>query len=303
MKIASASVPVYSKDGGRLIGQLECGEGALVLSESGAGAVIAYIMGLVKKQDCAHLVEQDEWSRTADEVDKFLAYAASQTGCLYVSGGQGQKMTPALIRKLEKGDSNYKRALKTYEKNLKANRPLTGYDCSGLIIAYLLGNKLITRDLTAHGIYYTICDRLDKDDICGGDLVFKKKTTSSRIYHAGIYMGDGTVVQAKGRDYGVVREPFSATGWNRFGRLKVFANGRNIPNFTRVLKKVNPRMMGDDIREAQKALLSKGHDPKGIDGAFGPNTEKAVISFQKAANLKADGIITRDVWDRLMMLV
>lgn len=300
MKVAAARVPVYSENGKKLIGQLECGEGALVVSECGEGAVIAYMLGLVKKQDCANLVEEGEWKNTADEVNRFLTYAAAQKGCLYVSGGQGQKMTPALIRKLEKNDSDYKRALNKYEKHVKAGGPLVGYDCSGLIIAYLLGNKLISRDLTAHGIYHTICESLGKGDICGGDLVFKKKTASSRIYHTGVYMGDGTVVHAKGRDYGVVRESLGATGWNKYGRLKVFANGRSAPEFARVLKKVNPRMRGDDIREAQKALLLKGHDPKGIDGAFGPKTEKAVTSFQTVAGVKADGIITKDVWDRLI---
>jgi peptidoglycan hydrolase-like protein with peptidoglycan-binding domain len=59
-------------------------------------------------------------------------------------------------------------------------------------------------------------------------------------------------------------------------------------------------MCGDDVREVQKALVAKGHDPKGIDAAFGPRTEKAVISFQKSAGVKADGIVTRDVWDKLI---
>ncbi len=300
MKIAAARIPVYSEDASKLIGRLECGESALVLSQTETGAVIAYILVLIKKKDCAHLVDAQEWEKAAGEIVKFLAYSASRTGCLYVSGAQGQKMTPALIRKLEKDDSNYKRALSAYEKHLKSGGPLTGYDCSGLVIAYLLDNRYVDRDLTANGIYYTICDAIGKNDLCAGDLVFKKYTTSSRIYHCGIYMGDGTVVHAKGRDWGVVREPFNKTAWNRFGRLKVFAKAKVIPGFTRTLKRVSPVMRGDDVREAQKALTLKGHDPKGIDGAFGPNTEKAVISFQKAQCIKADGIVTRDVWDRLI---
>lgn len=300
MKIAAADLPVYSNDGSKLIGQIKCGQSVTELSENSSGSVIAYITGLIKKQDCPLLVDAEEWNKTACEIDKFLAYAASRVGCLYVSGAQGQSMSPELIRKLEKNDSNYKRAIAHYNKHVKSGETLIGYDCSGLIIAYLLGNKLAERDLTANGIFYTICDPVSKDELRGGDLVFKKYLTGSRIYHAGVYMGDGTAVHAKGRDYGVVREALSKTGWNRFGRLKVFAGGKSAAVFSRVLKKTSPYMRGDDIREAQEALLGHGHDPNGADGVFGPKTERAVLSFQKAAGLKEDGQVGREMWDRLV---
>ncbi len=300
MKTAAANVPIYSSDGSKLIGQLECGQDALVLSEGDAGTMIAYILGLVKKQDAAALVDAEEWNSTAGEIDRFLAYAASRTGCLYVSGGQGQAMDPALIRKLEKDDSNYKRALASYNRHVSAGTSVLGYDCSGLIVAYLLGNRLTDRDLTANGIFYTICDEIDKDDLRGGDLVFKKYLASSKIYHCGVYMGDGSVVHAKGRDYGVVREPLSAAGWNRYGRLKTFANGRSVPALTRQLKRTSPTMRGDDIREVQQALIAKGFDPKGVDGSYGPNTQKAVTAFQKAVGIKVDGIVGPETWGKLM---
>lgn len=300
MKIAAAGVPVYSRDGTKLIGQLECGQDVFVLSQNDNGSVIAYVQGLIRKQDNAMLVDAAEWEKAAGEIEKFLAYAASRTGCLYVSGAQGQMMTPALIRRLEQDDSNYKRALAHYNKHVENGETLAAYDCSGLIIAYMLSNKLITRDLTANGIYYTLCDPIDESGLRGGDLVFKKYVTNSRIYHTGIYMGDGTVVHAKGRDYGVVREALSTAGWNRFGRLKVFASGKSVPAFSRVLKKTSPYMRGDDVRELQQALLGKGHDPKGIDGVFGSKTENAVMSFQKAEGMKEDGVVSRETWDRLM---
>ncbi|MGE5495106.1 MAG: peptidoglycan-binding protein [Burkholderiales bacterium] len=300
MKIAAAKVPVYSSDGSKLIGQLECGQDAIVLSETDAGTVIAYILGLVKKQDAGALVDAEEWDRTAGEIDRFLAYAASRVGCLYVSGGQGQAMTPELIRKLEKDDSNYRRALASYNRHASSGASVLGYDCSGLVVAYLLGNKLIDRDLTANGIYYTICDPISEADIRAGDLVFKKYLTSSKIYHCGVYMGDGSVVHAKGRDYGVVRETLSAAGWNRYGRLKIFAGGRSVPTLSRQLKRTSPTMRGDDVREVQQALVAKGFDPKGVDGLYGPNTQKAVIAFQKAAGIKVDGIVGPETWGKLM---
>jgi hypothetical protein len=153
---------------------------------------------------------------------EFVTYANGQVGCLYVWGAQGQVMTPALIKKLENSDKNYKRALAAYNDHVKKKLTLIAYDCSGLVVKYLLDNRLIGHDTTANGLYFDQCNPISKSDLQPGDLVFKKYLTKNQMYHVGIYVGGGYVVHAKGRDDGVVREKLSATGWNRFGRLKVF---------------------------------------------------------------------------------
>lgn len=214
-------------------------------------------------------------------------YADTQVGCLYVSGGQGQKLTPALIRKLEKRDSDYKRALKMYEKHAKAGESLVGYDCSGLIICYLLGNKLIARDYNANGIYYSLCAPIDRKELKTGDLVFKKKLTSSEVYHTGIYMGGGMVVHAKGRDYGVVREKLSAAGWNRYGRLKVYSE-ESEDEIMDLLKSGSK----DAIARGQKSLAFlgyKGDMDEAKYGAAGDKTRKSVNAYKKAHGLSQDG--------------
>jgi len=45
------------------------------------------------------------------------------------------------------------------------------------------------------------------------------------------------------------------------------------------------------VKTLQMKLTSLGYSTKGIDGIFGPNTEKAVRRFQKAHHLQADGIV------------
>ncbi|MGM0904680.1 MAG: peptidoglycan-binding protein [Bacillota bacterium] len=55
-----------------------------------------------------------------------------------------------------------------------------------------------------------------------------------------------------------------------------------------VLKK---GMKGAEVRKLQQDLTNKGYSTKGIDGIFGSNTETAVKKFQKANNIKADGIV------------
>ncbi len=47
---------------------------------------------------------------------------------------------------------------------------------------------------------------------------------------------------------------------------------------------------GPEVEELQKALNAKGAALK-EDGDFGPATESAVIAFQKAVGLNADGIV------------
>lgn len=44
----------------------------------------------------------------------------------------------------------------------------------------------------------------------------------------------------------------------------------------------------------QRALLSAGYDPGPIDGTYGEQTEEAVIAFQEANDLDADGVVGPD---------
>ena len=64
---------------------------------------------------------------------------------------------------------------------------------------------------------------------------------------------------------------------------------------------------GPTVRELQKILTSVAKlednlelDPKGIDGDFGDNTEKAVKAFQKYRNLPASGKVDAATWKELV---
>lgn len=47
---------------------------------------------------------------------------------------------------------------------------------------------------------------------------------------------------------------------------------------------------GPDVLTLQTTLKQLGFDPNGVDGTFGPGTEAALIAFQTAKGLAADGI-------------
>ena len=57
----------------------------------------------------------------------------------------------------------------------------------------------------------------------------------------------------------------------------------------RLLYLRSPMIRGDDVAELQRALGALGFDAGRVDGIFGPNTEGAVLDFQRNVGLPADG--------------
>ncbi len=299
MRVATKTLTVYGTDCKSVIGTLCCGDAVRVVEQTNKGAFISYITGFIKAEDLGALLTAEEWERTVDEKSKFLSFIAAQVGALYVRGAQGQLMTPELIKKMEDTEANIKRVMARYENNVKKGLSLLGYDCSGLIVAHLISAGLIGKDKTANGLYRDECCDIAKEALCAGDLVFKKEAASTRMHHVGVYMGDGTVVHAKGRDYGVIRNKLSSEKWNRFGRLICFGGAAEAGYYRLIKYTGRPYQKGGDVLAVQKALEDFGFDTGGIDGLYGPKTKKAVKAFQAAKGLAVDGIVGPVTWAAL----
>jgi peptidoglycan hydrolase-like protein with peptidoglycan-binding domain len=56
---------------------------------------------------------------------------------------------------------------------------------------------------------------------------------------------------------------------------------------------------GTDVSRLQQALVDRGFDPRGVDGAFGNNTKAAVMAFQRAQGIQVDGVVGPDTARRL----
>lgn len=56
---------------------------------------------------------------------------------------------------------------------------------------------------------------------------------------------------------------------------------------------------GAEVETLQRALVKHGFDPAGIDGQFGPGTRAAVVQFQRAKGLAADGVVGAGTWRAL----
>ena len=76
--------------------------------------------------------------------------------------------------------------------------------------------------MSSRGLYSS-CEKLnDRSQLAPGDLLFRHN--GKRIHHVGAYIGCGLVIEAMGRDDGVVLNCLDSNGagyWNRYGRLPV----------------------------------------------------------------------------------
>lgn len=163
--------------------------------------------------------------KITDKISK-LANDEVKNNSLYLWGGQGEsveKTTPAKIQTMETSNANAARVLKCLANkiNVGCNMKKAKYfDCSGLVVDILRQLEIISKDAdyTADGIYKKLCDPILKDQMKRGDLVFISK--SGKMTHVGIYDGLDMVIEAAGRDLGVVRRGISKNTWNTYGRIK-----------------------------------------------------------------------------------
>ena len=114
--------------------------------------------------------------------------------------------------------------------------------------------------------------------------------------HVGYTVGGGYAVEWRGFSYGCVKTKISGRGWKYWYKLPFidYNDGANAVTPTeaalgsRLLQK---GMSGSDVKALQELLMQLGYElPKyGADSDYGTETEAAVIAFQKAEGLEADG--------------
>ena len=147
-------------------------------------------------------------------LEKFLYYLtkAAKRHDPYIWGAQGEKvkrLTKTQIKNMETSETNYERVMQ-YIAMLISFRWLTkrvrAFDCSGLVCFYLVkvGREGKDFDMTA--------DNLAKRYPLSSEL--KPGMLLHRSGHIAVYMGHSHLIEAKGRDYGVVVSPFIKSEWD-----------------------------------------------------------------------------------------
>jgi peptidoglycan hydrolase-like protein with peptidoglycan-binding domain len=71
------------------------------------------------------------------------------------------------------------------------------------------------------------------------------------------------------------------------------------PSVSGPLRLNRPYMRGSVVREVQEALVAQGYDVGGVDGSFGPGTDRALRAFQADNSLTPDGVVDDETALRL----
>lgn len=117
-----------------------------------------------------------------------------------------------------------------------------------------------------------------------------------RMTHAGVSVGGGWEVDARGHAYGVVRRRIADTSFTHWARLAVgedAGTGESAQPQTPAVRTLRRGMTGEDVRALQSRLLEMGFGvgKAGADGVFGRGTQAAVRRLQKRYALAADGVV------------
>ena len=168
--------------------------------------------------------------------EEFIAFLHEQVEnhSIYVWGAQGQGkevITESWIRQRETSTGNSKRAIAFWKKQTSAGygAVLRAFDCSGLGMYWLQNVKGLSKtDRSADGMLRQ-CNAITRAEVTRGDWVFRvyqSGANKGKAYHIGFVVDDTqTVIEAKGRDDGVVMRRLTASGsgyWNAYGRPTVY---------------------------------------------------------------------------------
>lgn len=181
-------------------------------------------------------------------------------------------------------------------------------DCSGLFtwafkrlggMMYHGTNTMWAKWCTDKGALTTATRKTIKP----GTAVFKMRGESD-YYHVGLYIGNGEVIEAQSTQNGVVKSKL--TKWSYWGELKGVSYAEDTkPETPTVLPEVGDYrvikwgMRGDDVKTLQEMLIALGYELSAT-GKYASKTLKAVTAFQEANGLKADGIVGKNTWSKLL---
>ena len=157
-------------------------------------------------------------------VSKVILQAKKQVEyhSIYLWGAQGEKVRNLSVKKIIKMETsagNAKRVLNFIGSIVAVITNSTrAFDCSGFICWLLCKYGILPKgyDNTADGLMNKFKVVLPAERK-PGDLVFKCYHDSGKAYHVGLYIGDNKVVEAKGRDQGVIVSTFD-TSWDNCRR-------------------------------------------------------------------------------------
>lgn len=222
---------------------------------------------------------------------ELVGFAASKVGCGYLFGDNGLPITEELIQAKARqypklfNTAYINRCRKWIGNKDEQGILLPGFDCSGLIDVFL------GIDFSAKGYYANAVTKGKMGSFPAsipGVLVFKAGWDGI-IDHVGVSDGKGSVIEAKGVDYGIVKTDLTGSGWDFWAYCHLLDYTPVLGATPNVVPGIRFGERGARVKWLQTALNLKGYGLK-VDGIFGPATNAAVRHFQGKSGLKVDGI-------------
>lgn len=243
-------------------------------------------------------------AKTSEGLVEFAKRALAD-GWRYWYGTTGVRCTPQLLaRKTAQYPAHYKAGrMARYNRDIAEGRYCA--DCIGLAKGYMWRDEETGAqryksngcpDASANGMYSRAAEK--------GGIASMPEIPGLMLHmdgHAGIYIGGGLVVEARGFSYGVVQTELKKRPWQHWYKLPGCAYAEKDPGADE--REVNPYpeparnlrrgAVGDGVKWVQWELLRRGYDlgPDGVDGEFGRMTDAAVRGFQRENGLVVDGIV------------
>lgn len=118
--------------------------------------------------------------------------------------------------------------------------------------------------------------------------------TTELVGHIAFSDGHGGTVEAHSSSTGVIRHRVSNRRWDLgvlIPGIRYFMAEEPVEVVlpSNLLRLTDPMMRGPRVRAVQEALARGGLLPGEVDGVFGPQTQSALVQFQVAHGLVADG--------------
>lgn len=185
------------------------------------------------------------------------------------------------------------------------------YDCSSLVISCCEDNGIplktagatYTGNIRSAALKIGFKDVIKSVNLSTGSGLKKNDILLKANSHVAFYIGNGKIVHASINEKGTVTggKPGDQTGKEICIRSYYNKPWDSILRYTGEISESNSAIVvknylskgdvGDAIKEMQKMLIGCGFScgSSGIDGSFGPDTDKALRSFQEFYGLEVDG--------------
>lgn len=153
-----------------------------------------------------------------DKIEKLRNWCKSKVGCGYVWGASGQVLTAVVLAELK---AKFPKYINTGIVSKWMGKPV--YDCANFVAQAF--NRIGFRPHTGASSQWNNgkwADKgeigtLPKDRVC---ILFRTSPKAKPMQHTGIYLGDGTVIDARGSNSGVLHTRLEAYKWSHWGLLE-----------------------------------------------------------------------------------